>query len=112
VASLLKEKRNFARINFRNPLHFQVLDTKEIGDTVTDNISLGGIGFISQEFLTPENTILLECNLFSRFFKTTGRIAWSSPMLHSDRYRVGVEFQELEPKARKDLTDYIEISTA
>jgi c-di-GMP-binding flagellar brake protein YcgR len=112
VANLLKEKRHSSRINFRNPLHFQILDTKEIGDTVTDNISLGGIGFISQKFLAPENAILLECNLFSRFFKTIGRIAWSSSLPHSDRYRVGVEFQKLEPKARKDLTDYMEISTA
>lgn len=111
MAGLLREKRHFSRINFRNPLHFQILGTQETSDTIADNLSLGGIGFISKKFLNPESAILLECNLFSRFFKTKGRIAWSLPLPHSDRYRAGVEFQELEPKAKRDLVDYIDIQT-
>lgn len=112
MANLLKEKRHFSRINFRNPLHFQILGIQETSNTITDNISLGGIGFISKKFLTPESAILLECNLFSRFFKTKGRIAWSSPLPHSDRYRAGVEFQELDLKAKRNLIDYIDIQTS
>ena len=109
---LSREKRHFPRINFKAPLHYQIYGSWESRDTSAEDISVGGIGFINQQFLVPGSIIRLAFNVFSRHVRTTGKIAWSQVMPHSDRYRVGIEFQDLDAKAKKDITDFIEIQTA
>ena len=52
---------------------------------------------------------MLELNILSRALSLVGRIAWSLPLPHSDRYRFGIEFMEVEPVERYYLSDYIDI---
>jgi c-di-GMP-binding flagellar brake protein YcgR len=112
AALLSKEKRHFPRINFKAPLHYQIYGSGEPQDTSAEDISLGGMGFIDQQFLAPGSIIRLAFNVFSRYVQATGRIAWSQVLPHSDRYRIGIEFQGLDAKAKKDIKDFIEIQTA
>jgi hypothetical protein len=51
---------------------------------------------------------MLEMNILSKVLTPTGRVAWSSPIAHSDRYRLGVKFIELNPKERDYIGDYID----
>lgn len=109
MALNIEEKRNFPRLRSRIPLRYQIRGTPEFADTVSDDISTGGISFIDKKFVTPKALVMLEMNLLSRILKSAGRVAWASPLPHSDRYRLGIEFLELDPRERTYLSDFIDM---
>ena len=111
AANLYKERRYSSRVKLRVPLHYQLQGDSEFGNTLTEDVSLGGIGFVNNKFLASGVRILLEFNILSRLLKAIGKIVWSSPLPHSDRYRVGIQFQELDPIVSRDLSDYIDMQT-
>jgi len=112
AVNLYKERRYSSRVKLRVPLRYQLQGTSEFGNTLTEDVSLGGIGFVNNKFLVPETSILLEFGMFSRVLKAIGKIVWSSPLPHSDRYRAGIQFQELEPIVSRGLSDYIDMQTS
>ena len=105
----MEEKRRFPRIEIHTPLRYQVRGTPEFNNATTDNISIGGLGFVNEEFIAPENGLTLEVSILSRLLNSTARVVWSSPLPHSNRYRVGVEFLELEEQGKKYLQDFIDL---
>ena len=108
----LKEKRRFPRIPLRIPLHYQVRGTSKFNNTIINDISLGGLGFTNNEFIALNTTLALDLDILSRVLTPIGRIAWSSPLSHSDRCRLGVEFLELDPRDKNYLSDYIDMKAA
>ena len=105
----LKEKRQFPRINLNVPLCCRVLGKKEIDNTVSSNISLGGLGFTNNRFIAPNTTVNLEINLLSKVINTTARIAQISGLAHCDKFRLGAEFTGLEPRQQRFISDYIDM---
>lgn len=105
---ILEEKRRFPRVKLQTPLRFQRLGRPEFVQAITDNLSLGGIGFVSDNFIPPATPLSLEVNVLSKVLNLTGRVAWSSPLPHSDRYRSGVEFTNINDKQKLAVADYIE----
>jgi hypothetical protein len=102
-----EEKRSFPRVKVNIPMRYQIRGRKEFNNTVSDNISAGGIGFINDGFIAPKTSVMLEVNILSRILSPIGRIAWSSPIAHSDKYRSGVEFLEFPLSEKNYLQDYI-----
>lgn len=90
-------------------MHYQIRGTPEFNNTVSDNISLGGIGFINDRFIAPKTLVMLEINVLSRVLRPVGKIAWASSLPRSNKYRIGTEFLELDPKERNYLTDYVDM---
>ena len=90
-----QQKRCFPRISLRVPIKYQVRGASEADNTLCDNISERGLRIISQQYIPPATPVMLEINLSSRVLHPVGRIAWSSPLPHSDRNRIGIEFLEL-----------------
>lgn len=105
------EKRRFPRIHLRTPIRYQIRGQPEFDNTVSENISTGGIGFTTSKFIPPATALMLEINLLSRFLRPIGEIAWVSPLPHSDRNRVGIEFIELDATEKNFLNDYINMQT-
>lgn len=106
------EKRRFSRINLRAPIRYQILGSSEFDNTLSDNISVGGLSFIGEKFIAPATSLMLEINVLSRILRPAGKISWVSPLPHSERNRLGVEFTELNPKEKNYLEDYINMVTA
>ena len=104
-----EERRRFPRIRLRAPVRYQTRGTPEFNNVMSDNVGLGGIGFINDKFIAPKTLVMLEMNILSRFLNPIGRIAWVSSLPRSDRYRLGVEFLELGPDVKKYLQDYIDM---
>ncbi len=102
-----EEKRRFPRINLHTPIRYQIRGLPEFDNMVSDNISIGGIGFIGNKFIAPSTPVMLEVNILSRILKPIGKIAWSQPLPHSDRNRLGIEFLELDPIEKNYLQDFI-----
>ena len=107
----LEEKRRFPRIPLRIPLHYQVRGTSKFNNTIINDISLGGLGFTNNEFIAPNTALALELDILFRVLGPIARVAWSSPLPHSDRSRLGVEFLELDPRDKNYLSDYIDMKT-
>ena len=108
---MVEEKRVAPRITFRTPLRYQVRGKPEFNDTVSENISSGGIGFINNNFIVPQTLVMLEIGILSRVLKSVGRISWASSMPHSEKYRLGVEFVELSAPEQNFLNDFVDMQT-
>ncbi len=103
------EKRRFPRIEFHAPLRYQIRGIPEFNNTVGEDISCQGVAFTSAKFIAPGTSLMLEISLLSRCLKPIGKIAWSHPLPHCDRYKAGVEFLELNRDEKNFLTDYVEM---
>lgn len=109
MASTFAEKRKFPRIRLHAPLRYQIRGTSESYNTVSDDISLSGLGITNDRFVAPKTPLMLEINVLSHILKPVAKIAWSSPLAHSDRYRLGVEFLELDEQEKNYLKDFIDM---
>jgi len=108
---LTEEKRVSPRITLRAPLRYQIRGTSEFSDTVMDNISVGGMGFTNNKFIVPQTLVMLELNILSRMLRPIGKISWTSSVPHSERYRLGIEFLELDHTDKNYLSDFVDMQT-
>ena len=108
---LTEEKRVSPRITLRAPLRYQIRGTSEFSDTVMDNISVGGMGFTNNKFIVPQTLVMLELNILSRMLRPIGKISWASSVPHSERYRLGIEFLELDHTDKNYLSDFVDMQT-
>lgn len=102
-----EEKRRFVRVKFKTPLRFQIRGRSEFDNSLSKDISLGGISIISDNFVPPNANLMLEFNLLAHFMALIGKVVWSSPLRRSNRFRSGIEFLEMEPSEKKSLGDFI-----
>lgn len=102
-----EEKRRSPRLKLTVPVRYQVRGKPKSNNVLTENISLGGIGLIDEKFIPPATTVMLEINLPSKVLNPVGRVTWSAPFPHSDRYHSGIEFLELDPDQKRHLSDYL-----
>lgn len=109
MATAFAEKRNFPRIKLRTPVRFQIRGMPRFNSTISDDISLGGLGMVNNDFIAPQTQVMLEINVLSRILRPVGTVAWSYPLSHSDRYRVGIKFLELDPREKTYLGDFIDM---
>ena len=107
MAVTLVEKRNYPRIKSNIPLHYNIRGKPEANNTLTNNISLGGISFSNEQFIPPKTPLMLEIHLYSRIVTAIGDVCWSNPYPHSDRYQLGIQFSELLPQEKNILSEYI-----
>ena len=105
----LREKRCFPRVRLKTPLLYKIRGLPQANNALCEDISLGGISFINNGFMAPSTLVSLGISVLSRTLRPSARIAWSQPLPHSDRYRVGVEFLELDLGEKNYLSDYIDM---
>lgn len=111
MENVLKERRGFTRIKFSTPLRYQIRGLAEFNSTVTSDISLGGVSFVNNKFISLATPVMLEINVLSRILRPAGKVAWSQSLPHSDRYRLGIKFLELNIQEKNYLQDFIDIQT-
>ena len=107
MLSNFKEKRNFARLGLRTPVRYQIRGQSQFDNTISNDISLGGISFTSNNFIPLKTPVMLEVNILSKVFKAIGKIAWAQPIPHSYRNVMGLEFVELPHEERAYLKNYL-----
>ena len=104
-----EEKRRFPRIEGHFPIRFQIRGSPEFDHTVSDNVSLGGLGLVNQRFIPPETLLMLEIKVLTSVLRPSVRVVWSAPFPHSDRYGMGVEFIGMKAEEEGYLADYIDM---
>jgi len=104
-----EDNRHFFRTKLQTPLRYQVRGNPDFSNTVANNISVGGLGFVNDKFIAPDTLLSFEIRILSRVVNPIGRISWSTPVPHSDRYRLGVEFVEVNLTDKQYLQDFVEM---
>ncbi|MEK6727519.1 MAG: PilZ domain-containing protein [Candidatus Omnitrophota bacterium] len=107
MLSNFKEKRNFTRFGLRTPVRYQIRGQPQFDNTISNDISLGGISFTSNGFIPLQTPVMLEVNILSKVLKAIGKIAWAQPIPHSYRNVMGLEFVELPHEERAVLSNYL-----
>jgi c-di-GMP-binding flagellar brake protein YcgR len=107
----MEEKRRFRRVDLHAPVRFQIRGLADFDNTVSEDISEGGLAFSAPNFIPPSTALMLEVNLLSRVLHPIGRVSWCQPFPHSTRNRLGVEFLEIDSSERGYLSDYINMQT-
>jgi hypothetical protein len=102
-----QDRRVAARTKLRTALRYQIRGTSDFNNAICDDISLAGIGFVNDEFLSPDTLVSLEINVFSKVICAVGMIAWSFRIPHSERFRTGIRFLEFDSVDKDYLIDYI-----
>lgn len=102
-----EEKRRSPRVKVYTPLRYQIRGESRPENILTDNLSAHGIAFTSDKFIAPKTVVMLEFNVLSRTLRPIGKVVWSHTLSHSDRFRSGIEFLEIEPGERNYILDYL-----
>jgi hypothetical protein len=89
------DKRTFRRIPISLPLQFINLNSNRSGVAVTHDVSVKGIGFITEEVLAPYTPLEMWVSLPSSDtpFYTRGEVAWSK-ITEQNKYRIGVNLEK------------------
>lgn len=105
-----EERRATPRLKLQEaPLRYQIRGYPESCCAKCDDISRGGLNFVNNRFIPRGTALMIEVNLLSRVLSFIGRVAWARSLPHSDRYRIGIEFQETSLQDRNFLSDYISL---
>ena len=102
-----EEKRQFPRIKFKVPVRYQIRGKSDYDNSLTDNISLGGLSFTNDRFISPSTNLTLELRILAQLFTPLAKVSWISPLAHSNRYRLGVEFLDVPLQKKEYLSDFI-----
>ncbi len=104
-----KENRSNPRIEFHSKINYQIRGKPVFDSAITKDISCAGLRFTNDSFVPTSTPIMLEINVLNRVLRPVGRVAWSTPLPHSNRNQTGVEFIEFDTLERNYLRDFVNI---
>ena len=104
-----REKRDFKRKNIYASVRYQLKSSQEFGSVLTQDISEGGMRLNFDKFMPYNTDFILQMNLptIPKVISAVGRVVWAHRLPHSDRYQLGLKFQEIEDKQRLEISDYL-----
>lgn len=91
-------------------MRYQIRGEPQFDNTITNDISLGGISFTGNSFIPRQTPLMLEIKILSKLLKAVGEVAWAQSIPHSYRTIMGVEFQEMPLEDKAYLDDYLNIN--
>lgn len=103
------ERRKYKRLNTRIPVHFKVKATNKFGDTLSCDISGGGLRVMLENFIAPNTDFMLEFTITDLFqiITAVGRVVWTKKMPHCERYQLGLEFKEILARNKDTINQFI-----
>jgi hypothetical protein len=106
-ADAIKEKRQFRRISAKFPIRYRIRRGGFFASALTENLSLSGTRLNADRFFPQGLNLNLELNILSKIINPVGKVVWSQPLPHSNRYKMGIQFIEINPQDKNYLTDYV-----
>ena len=104
---ITKEKRQFQRFNAKFPIRYQIKRGGFFASALTADVSLSGTRLNADRFFPRGLNLNLQLNILSKIINPIGKVIWSQPLPHSNRYQMGIEFIEINPQDKNYLSDYI-----
>lgn len=102
-----KERRQSERADSRCPLRYQFKGQPNFYDTITRDISEGGLRFITNQFIPAFAELFLEVSLrpSTEPVRAAAKVSWVQKVPHSDQYYVGAHFTELNQEHKKNISE-------
>jgi len=105
------ERRRHTRVKTRLPLEYRNLrgDAKAQKSVLINDISEGGVKFVSSEFLSLANRLIVTINIptTARQIKAISKIAWIKKISSGDKYEIGNQFLEISREDKVEVARYI-----
>ncbi|MDP8265568.1 MAG: PilZ domain-containing protein [Candidatus Aceula meridiana] len=103
------ERRIHQRFNFKEPVSFRFPDTEESGGCLGQDISEGGLRITFNHFVRPRTQVSLNFRLKEDFdpLETEAKVAWAHRVPCSDRYQLGIEFENKGTQSQDSIRQYI-----
>lgn len=104
------ERREFRRIKVSSPIEYKFLNSERFVNSVTCDISEGGISFIVDGPVPIGTHLYFRARFRNRPQAIYGiaRIAWSAKIPYSQQYKVGLEFREIGSISKADIVTFIQ----
>ncbi len=104
------ERREFRRIKTSSPIEYRFLNSERFSNSVTCDISEGGISFITDGAVPLGTHLYFEAKLRNRPQAIYGiaKIVWSTKVPYSEKHRIGLEFTEVGSISKADITAFIQ----
>lgn len=106
-----QERRKYRRVYASLPMQF-----REIGefdklprDTITKDLSEGGVRFTAEKFVPVGNRLVVNISLESRSeaVRAIVKIAWARRQQFSDAYELGCQFVNVEEESKSRISRFI-----
>ncbi|MBI4845923.1 MAG: PilZ domain-containing protein [Candidatus Omnitrophica bacterium] len=112
LSSSVRERRRFVRVSSGCPVQIkQVPDSSpiRIHNSMLADISEGGLQLFSFYFYPVRCKFMVEVFLspITESLKTLAKVVWIEQMPFQERYRVGIEFSNLNEAGRSSLRQMI-----
>lgn len=107
VSTKREERRFFPRVDFHSQIHYQLRGKPDFENALSNDISCGGLRFTSERFIPNSTAVMLEINVLNRVLRPIGRVVWSTPLPHSNRNQLGIEFVEFNIVEKNYLKDFV-----
>lgn len=109
IREIWQERRRFVRIDFNTSVSYQYEGRAQFDYALTKDLSEGGICLILDRFIPKDRVLMIEFSLKENILpiKTKARLAWIAQLAYVQRYRAGLEFQELSQVHKINLTRFL-----
>jgi len=104
----MEERRKWKRLEINLPVKYEVLLTKEAGESITKDIGAGGVCVFSSKPLKEGTRLRAEIKLPNQEkpIRFTGEVLWSEPRDvngGSGESRIGVKFVDISDEDREAI---------
>lgn len=103
------ERRKTHRVRIYLPLRVRFNQNQQVSETLTRDLSGGGLRYISQQPVPVLAEFGLELTLAAgrEPFTARGKVVWFQRIPHSEQFEVGVSFLEVSQENQRRLSTYL-----
>lgn len=103
------ERRRFVRIRQQDIVNYTVLSQFKSRRKLTQDLSLGGARFISDNFIPIHAILKLEIKLMDtpRMINAVARVAWIREIFDDENFEVGLEFIDVDKEDLRFLNEHL-----
>ena len=104
------ERRKAARHRTYHPVRIAKSREPKIVETLTKDVSEGGVRCVSSELFPVSSDLGVEMTLFKgeESLSVKGKAVWFRMIPHSDQFDLGISFLDMSPQDKRRLSVYIE----
>lgn len=109
-----QDRRKFPRLQCRLPVRLYPKQEPRVIETLTKDLSLGGLRCVSRHERAAGMPLSVELLLESgeRPMNIRGHVTWSRPIQDSEQFDIGVAFSAFPDMSKKRLSTYLDRLTA
>lgn len=106
------EKRQYKRVQFRQPIQFRSKNDAFVGGSLACDLSEGGMRVSLYDFIPLGTELILELRMnVEKVIEYFGRVVWVRKCAYADRYEIGLEFSSEKSflPSRRQLHEFIKV---